>query len=403
MFDDDMTTDPVLLQRRRRRSSAATSASFPGLLEACGYENDHPIESLDWLNVLIAQAVISYRNAILDSDDGPTATFERLLNRQSSSAPSLIQLDTIIVEEVNLGDNFPKLSNARARPTAQGSLVRIDQICSWCISLTRDEKRVDMELDYTDVVSISLSTNILLNVPKPRFAVLPVSLVLTVSSLSSALSLTVTPEPTPTVHISIEPDFEMQVTTRSLLGSKAKLQDLPKVEQILKERIRAVMIEKLVYPARVEIALPKLAPGSQPPATPASTKQEVASLQGDELFTAKQDDESPSDSIIVQDYGSENEAPPTPASFDMTNKGPYLHLHPHLRTFPVEMSSASGASTPVVPGSSLIGSPILNGNSRSTSISTGAGLSKLAAESEARQRFQPPGFLRTTSSAAISS
>lgn len=123
-------------------------------------------------------------------------------------------------------------------------------------------QRIELDLDYTDLVSLSLTTCLLVNFPRPRFAVLPISLGLTLERFSGTLTLEL-PNPLsppttsqPVVHMSLHPDFTLQLSTTSLLGSRAKLQDIPKVEQLILARIRGAIQDRVVWPGRVELGLP---------------------------------------------------------------------------------------------------------------------------------------------------
>ncbi|GAA5884520.1 hypothetical protein JCM16303_000009 [Sporobolomyces ruberrimus] len=285
---DGLTFGGRRKKRRRARTleskkgnSTSTNApnmlpeSAASILNAISYDlSSHSPESLDWLNVLIAQLLSSYR--LLASNHlagGARGLMEEALNRKVRPAPTtvedgssqgLIGLDEIEVEEVELGEGFPELSNARVRPSGNAG----------------EGLRVEVDLDYSDKVSLSLSTRVVMNFPRPRFAVLPVSLSLTlqrfsgtvtielptpsVSSPDSSPSKTSTlphpPHQHPSIHLSLHPDFTLDLSTSSLLGSRAKLEDVPKVEQLLIARIRAIIQDRVVWPGRVEIGLPGIHP-----------------------------------------------------------------------------------------------------------------------------------------------
>ncbi|GAA5909141.1 ERMES complex subunit MMM1 [Sporobolomyces salmoneus] len=263
-------------------STTSATDSATSILNSLSYDlSSHSPESLDWLNVLIAQLLSSYR--LLASNHlagGARGLIEEALNRKVRPHPSatteevedeggsagLIGLDEIEVEEVELGEGFPQLSDARVRPSGNEG----------------EGLRVELDLDYTDKVSLSLSTRVVMNFPRPRFAVLPVSLSLTLQRFSGTVTIelptpttTVSPEPPsssdgapapshphqhPSIHLSLHPDFTLDLSTSSLLGSRAKLEDVPKVEQLLNARIRSVIQDRVVWPGRVEIALPGIHP-----------------------------------------------------------------------------------------------------------------------------------------------
>jgi maintenance of morphology protein 1 len=60
------------------------------------------------------------------------------------------------------------------------------------------------------------------------------------------------------VRLSLHPDFALDARASSQLGSRAKLVDVPKLEQILVERLRAAVHARLVWPRFVSLSLPDL-------------------------------------------------------------------------------------------------------------------------------------------------
>lgn len=57
--------------------------------------------------------------------------------------------------------------------------------------------------------------------------------------------VTVTPpresDPTPCLTLTLDPDFTLDTRTTSLLGSRAKLSDVPKVHEMIADRIRGTL------------------------------------------------------------------------------------------------------------------------------------------------------------------
>ncbi|GAA5924530.1 hypothetical protein JCM1841_004611 [Sporobolomyces salmonicolor] len=252
-------------------SASPPSISAAALLSTLSYDlSTHGPESLDWLNVLLAQLISSYRSlASQHGAGGARGLMEEVLNRkvrggaagvedgegeETGGKVGMVGLDEIEVTEVDLGEGFPSLSDARVRPSGMGG----------------EGVRVELDVDYTDHVSLALSTRVVMNFPRPRFAVLPISLSLTLLRFSGTLTVELPPPPAPsspssphdhahpTLHLSLHPDFTLDLATSSLLGSRAKLQDVPKVEQLLVARIRAAIQDRVVWPGRVEVALPGL-------------------------------------------------------------------------------------------------------------------------------------------------
>ncbi|PWN89693.1 hypothetical protein FA10DRAFT_268219 [Acaromyces ingoldii] len=200
---------------------------------------------------------------------------EEVLNRNTLGR-GISFLDPIEVTDVQFGQSYPIFTNARVRPAdASGRM------------------RVEVDVDYSDLVSLSIDTKVLINVPRPRFAVLPLSLGLVVERFSGtlALELVSSPHSPPSLpasqlarsgasaaaaaaaaadseaprsrhqlRLSLHPDFELDARATSLVGSRAKLQDVPKIEQLLVARLRAFVHDRFVWPRYWSVTLPNLVP-----------------------------------------------------------------------------------------------------------------------------------------------
>ncbi|KAI9357158.1 hypothetical protein BD770DRAFT_443852 [Pilaira anomala] len=206
----------------------------------------HPPESTDWLNVLLAQAILQYREdakinnrLILAVDD--------ILN--GGVKPNF--LGPIHVTELNLGEEFPIFSNAKIR--------RSDEIGSM---------RAEIDFEYNDQVTLGIETQLILNWPKQAFAALPISLVLSVVRFSGTLTIELISPPETTtepeipleryIAISSHPDFILDLKVQSLIGSRTKLEDIPKLRDLIQTKLRNVYIDKLVYPTFVKIKVPNM-------------------------------------------------------------------------------------------------------------------------------------------------
>ena len=60
----------------------------------------------------------------------------------------------------------------------------------------------------------------------------------------------------PLLYLSLHPDFTLHMQTKSLIGSRAKLQDIPKVEQLVIARLRGYIVDKVVWPRKWAVRLP---------------------------------------------------------------------------------------------------------------------------------------------------
>ncbi|KAK0560298.1 ERMES complex subunit mmm1 [Tilletia horrida] len=168
--------------------------------------------------------------------------------------------DPINVIDVDFGEQFPTFSSARVRPADDTGRMRIE-----------------VDIDYNDQISLSIETKLVVNFPKPRFA-LALELFSTVPSVvlptessaqaatsegtqSSSAGSPPKPKCRHHLHISLHPDFVLEAHASSLIGSRAKLQDIPKIEQLLVARLRAFVHDRFVWPRFWALGLPNLVPG----------------------------------------------------------------------------------------------------------------------------------------------
>ena len=219
--------------------------------------DSHQPESLDWFNVLIAQTSdAQHDDAILDS-------LNKALN--GTSRPDFV--DEIRVTELSLGEDFPILSNCRVIPVDEDGLSigtgkRFDPVTA-----ARDGTRLQarMDVDLSDMLTLAVETKMLLNYPKKLSAMLPVALAVSVVRFSGTLSISFIPsnpsQSTPTMMtFNFLDDYRLDFSIRSLLGSRSRLQDVPKIAQLVEARLHRWFDERAVEPRFQEIALPSLWP-----------------------------------------------------------------------------------------------------------------------------------------------
>jgi maintenance of morphology protein 1 len=95
--------------------------------------------------------------------------------------------------------------------------------------------------------------------------VLPVALAVSVVRFSGTLSISFIPsnaaQSTPAaMTFNFLDDYRLDLSVRSLLGSRSKLQDVPKIAQLIEARLHRWFDERCVEPRFQEIALPSLWP-----------------------------------------------------------------------------------------------------------------------------------------------
>lgn len=225
----------------------------------------HQPESLDWFNVLIAQTIAQLR-ADAAEDQAVLGSLTQLLN--GPSKPDF--LDEIRVTEINLGEEFPIFSNCRVIPVDEhGTPIKE-------LRGDRGERlQARMDVDLGDVLTLGIETKLMLNYPKPFTAGLPVALAVSVVRFSGTLSLSFSPSslsqneghplnptgqsPT-TLTFTFMDDYRLDLSVHSLIGSRARLQDVPKIAQLVEDKIHAWFDTRCVEPRFQQIVLPSLWP-----------------------------------------------------------------------------------------------------------------------------------------------
>jgi maintenance of morphology protein 1 len=172
-------------------------------------------------------------------------------------------VDEIKITELSLGEDFPIFSNCRVIPVDEDGLT-------FATGRTGESKegallQARMDVDLSDFITLGLETKLLLNYPKPLSAVLPVALAVTVVRFSGTLSISFVPsnpsQPSPTtMAFSFLDDYRLDLSIRSLLGSRSRLQDVPKIAQLVEAKLHTWFNDRCVEPRFQQIALPSLWP-----------------------------------------------------------------------------------------------------------------------------------------------
>ncbi|KAF2254106.1 hypothetical protein BU26DRAFT_451323 [Trematosphaeria pertusa] len=282
------TTNPLSHKHSRSiiRNPASTGGPSIATILAKTYYNvkGHQPESLDWFNVLIAQTIAQLR-ADARQDGAVLTSLTELLN--SGSKPDWI--GEIKVTEIALGDEFPIFSNCRVMPAEDGFLSTGG---SGGMPGTEESRlQARMDVDLSDVITLGIETTLVLNYPKPLVAVLPVALAVSVVRFSGTLAVSFIPSSSPpstsastaapqtspseplrpsssggtphrptTLAFTFLDDYRLDLSVRSLVGSRSRLQDVPKIAQLIESRVHAWFDERAVEPRFQQIVLPSLWP-----------------------------------------------------------------------------------------------------------------------------------------------
>lgn len=200
-----------------------TENPTPRLLSQLHYHpHNHTPESLDWINVLLAQIINQYRSDL--SHDGKLATY---LQETLNGPKKPDYLDEIKLTELSTGEDFPIFSNCR-------------------VLLEDGHITTELDIDLSDTITMGIETRLHLRSPKIMSFVMPVSLVVSVVRFSARIVLSVESERC--VRVSIRPEFALEVAVKSLLGSRSMLHDMPRMGQLVESALRKWVTDKLVVP-----------------------------------------------------------------------------------------------------------------------------------------------------------
>jgi maintenance of mitochondrial morphology protein 1 len=276
---------------------AAPTATSPHSILRKTYYSPHPSnahsthqpESLDWFNVLIAQTIAQYRvtaSSLFNPNGIPTvlASLEATLN-DPTKRPSYIS--PIKITEISMGEEYPIFSNVRiiSSPPSpsdpQGG---------------RLQALVDVDVS-DDNLTLAIETSLLLNYPKALSAMLPVALSVSVVRFSGTLSISFVPatddavnedsqaqptgKPKTNLAFSFLPDYRLDLSVRSLIGSRSRLQDIPKIAQLVEARAQAWFEERVVEPRVQVVPLPGIWPRMGKTRVREGVEDETASGSGD--------------------------------------------------------------------------------------------------------------------------
>jgi maintenance of morphology protein 1 len=240
----------------------------------------HQPESLDWFNVLIAQTIAQYRQTAYNLKDASPSEPPSILTTLTAALndpkkrPSFI--DTIKITEVSLGEEFPIFSNCR--------VIALEDDTSGQSGGGRLQALMDVDLS-DDNLTLAIETSLILNYPKPFSAILPLALAVSVVRFSGTLAISFVPatqpasvsssaiedddatttgssngSPKTNLAFSFLPDYRLDLSVRSLIGSRSRLQDVPKIAQLVEARVQAWFEERVVEPRVQVVGLPGLWP-----------------------------------------------------------------------------------------------------------------------------------------------
>ena len=272
-------TDIASILRKTYYETAPNKPTNQGHSSGQSHHSSHQPESLDWFNVLIAQTIAQYRQTAYNLKDASPSEPSSILTSLTAvlndpqKRPSFI--DTIKITEISLGEEFPIFSNCRVIALADDASAQSGG--------GRLQALVDVDLS-DDNLTLAIETSLILNYPKPFCAILPLALAVSVVRFSGTLAISFVPaaqpdspsssaieddddssrssggSPKTNLAFSFLPDYRLDLGVRSLIGSRSRLQDVPKIAQLVEARMQAWFEERVVEPRVQVVALPGLWP-----------------------------------------------------------------------------------------------------------------------------------------------
>lgn len=230
------------------------------LLEKTQYNvNTHPTESLGWFNVLIAQAIQQLRLEALRKDN-IIHSLNDFIDRKSEDVPDFIKY--IKIKELDIGDNFPIFSDCKVQYSPNTSNNRLE---------------ATIDIDWEDRLAFGVETQLSLNFPEPLSGSLPMELTISLIKFQATLTFSLTTgeefaKAYKGVHateedmsgyflmFSFSPEYTMEFKIDSLIGSTTKLENIPKISDIIQYQIKKWFVERCVNPRFQFTRLPNVWP-----------------------------------------------------------------------------------------------------------------------------------------------
>ncbi|KAJ2520779.1 ERMES complex subunit mmm1 [Coemansia sp. RSA 1939] len=303
----------------------------------------HAPESCDWLTVFLAQVIAKFRQDA-EKHDRLVRVISEALNGELR--PSVI--DSIRITQFSLGSDFLRITSARMAPSA-GSLGM----------------HAELDLELHDELTLGFSTRVLVNWPRQLVAALPVTMVVSmVKFVGTAVVEFDCDSLEPSITVSIMPNYVLEFDIQTLIGSKAKVQNLPMLTSVISRKLEATFAKELVMPnkKRMKIKHPFTPKTSPDGGASSSTSLSAANASKTTTF-APPAQQSYSANPLPRSPVIETNRPTSPVAPFVAELPPDYNtqLPPphHLRGSTNSRAAANGAK-PTAQGSIHNASPIMN-------------------------------------------
>ncbi|KAK6465858.1 maintenance of mitochondrial morphology protein 1 [Scheffersomyces coipomensis] len=258
-------------------------------------------------------------------DDFPICSNCRIKHSQDGSGRLEAKIDVDLADTLTLGIetklllNHPRPLTAVLPVQLSVSIVRFSGCLTVSLINTNDQEFADLKISTTPSLSSETSTpepnddTVILphtppqassmassssNIGRSSLGATPLSQSLSMDSHSNIPSSPKKSKPTSTttgsssypsaskknddsndegtaLMFSFSPDYRLEFTVKSLIGSRAKLQDVPKISSLIENKLRSWFIERCIEPRFQVVKLPSIWPRRKNTREPIKTKTET--------------------------------------------------------------------------------------------------------------------------------
>jgi len=230
----DGTGNPAPLPHLQYNPVQNVKHAIPKHVHHSDIDHDVNIESCAWLNTVAAAICVEALSSPLLVESVHKKLHE-ILNKPEDK-PDV--LGNIVISDINMGTGLPLIDGVRV-------LTRS----------TDDSLHAEVGIRYTGGASFTISTELWMNWPTPKFAALPVSLHASFDHFAGTLTTSCYWRSSSSMRLLVffraPPDFQLRIG--STIGHSTKLVNVNQVSTLLENMIYSFVNKELVFPNGFEI------------------------------------------------------------------------------------------------------------------------------------------------------
>eukprot|EP01135_Chromosphaera_perkinsii_P004725 Nk52_evm36s294 gene=Nk52_evmTU36s294 len=263
-------------------------------------------ESCQWLNTILYR-IFADIQCDLDLHETLLNTIIMGLNDPSQDGKKPSFVGDVNVSEFDLGSSIPIVQRIRLVAGRDGSPVDLNS-----------EMYVCMDIEYSGNAQLGIETELILNWPVPMSAALPVGLSVSIAKLEGVVMLKCPPcaffetsvrdttaggdaggssgvgkganasqaamqYGTHSLYFDSIPRIDFEI--HSVLGHKSQAHDLPKLEEMILDKLRDVIVKTCVYPNSIDFDMNKVLRANDFARKPQSVVQTSSSIMDDMQYS----------------------------------------------------------------------------------------------------------------------